>query len=737
MTDLQAISDQQAPPENEPENRDARLEAFAATLIQKRKDAIDGRARSGIEDQWREDEDAYEGVDEANKGDKGRTQKPLFSAGAEDDEGKRSTVFIPITGPYCDAAAARVADMLLPTDDRPWAIKPTPVPELAGVMEGKFPKRQAMAMHLQFGQDPEALAAEIKRAQQEAERVIQIAKESAERAQTRIDDWLVECQWHAEVRRIIESCTKVGVGIMKGPIPLKRRDKSWQKGIEGYALQILTAIRPGSKMISHWNFYPDADCGENIQNGAYTWERDNITERQLRDMKGLPGYMDDRIAFVLEEGPKSAIVPEDSGKEKRSRYEIWYYHGMVGKEELEAAGCDCSDKEDVYLPACVTMVNDTPIKAVVSPISSGEFPYDVMVWQAKKGSPWGTGVAHQIRVPQRMINAAARMLMDNAGAAAGPMVIFKAGIVSPVGTSIAEIRPWALWEAAEDAEMDDVKKAFAIVTIPMLEKELMAIIQMGLKLAEDVTGLPMIMQGQQGKAPDTVGGMQILNQNASTVLRRIARLFDDRLTEPHIRRYYDWLMEYGEDEDEKGDFSIDARGSSALVDRDLERQSILQMLPLTMNPAAEMKLRIKPDKLFAEVCKAQRLDPKRFQYDDDEWKEFEQRMQQQQPPQDPRIAVEMIRKQLRELEMQFEAAENDKDRNLKIAVEMIDEQMQSKELDAATREALMKYKTSLTEKMMDLRVQERISRSDQHARQVSKPPTEPAGRAKPGMAYQQ
>jgi hypothetical protein len=79
-------------------------------------------------------------------------------------------------------------------------------------------------------------------------------------------------------------------------------------------------------------------------------------------------------------------------------------------------------------------------------------------------------------------------------------------------------------------------------------------------MAEDVTGLPQIMQGQQGQAPETVGGMQILQNNAGTVLRRIAKTYDDRITEPHVRRYYEWLMTYGDDA-EKGDFQIDARGS--------------------------------------------------------------------------------------------------------------------------------------------------------------------------------
>ena len=725
-----------APPAQDEQQADvaARLAALATALVSKRDEAIKGRSKSGIEQQWKEDEDAYEGKDEVNSGTDYTDTKPLFSAGhGEKEAATRSTVFLNITGPYVDAAAARVADMLLPTDDRPWSIDPTPKPELAGMKEGKFPKPQAMAMHAQFGHDPEALAAQIKKAAAEADRVIQRAKEASNAAQEQIDDWLVECQWHAEVRKIIEDCAKAGNAVLKGPMPFKRRDKAWMQTENGYMLQMATKIRPGSKRIDYWKFYPDPNCGENIQNGAYTWEYDNITERQVRDLKDLPGYMNDQIDAVLEEGPKIYTVKDVDHPDDKSRFQIWYFHGMLGKDELEAAGCDCSEEDKLYLPAQVTMINDTPIKAVVSPISSGEFPYDVMVWQTKKGMPWGRGIARQIRVPQMIVNGAARALMDNAGAAAGPMLVFNAGVIAP-HDGVAEIRPWKVWVTVDGADLSRVEDALKVILIPMMEKELLALIQMGMKLAEDVTGLPALMQGQQGKAPDTVGGMQILNQNASTVLRRIARLFDDRLTEPHIRRYYDWLMEYGEDDDAKGDFQIDARGSTALVDRDLENQFIIQLASMVMNPA----FRVKPDKYFAELCKSRRFDPKRIQYDDDEWKQVEANMQKS--PGDPRIAVAQLRGQIEErlktMEMQFEAQEKDKDRQITLMTDQINERIESMKLQGAREISFDDMKAMLAKTAMELRSQERVSLATDHAKQIAPAAMEPKGRAPNGMAFQ-
>ena len=76
----------------------------------------------------------------------------------------------------------------------------------------------------------------------------------------------------------------------------------------------------------------------------------------------------------------------------------------------------------------------------------------------------------------------------------------------------------------------------------------------------------MMLQGSQGGVtPDTVGGMQMLLNNTNVVLRRLVKNFDDMVTKPHIRRYYDYNMAYNENEEVKGDFNILARGSSALL----------------------------------------------------------------------------------------------------------------------------------------------------------------------------
>lgn len=729
----------------------ARLDALGESLAKTRADAIAARQASGIEDEWIEDEEFYQGIDEANRGEMRSTWRRKVPGQAEvkSEAPTRSTVFPNITGPYCDAAAARIADMLLPTDDRGWAIKPTPVPELIGISEGRYPKPMLQAAANAFPAQPNMARKQLQDATQQALDVMEAAKEKADRAQTRIEDWHIECQFHSHVRLVIEDAGRIGVGVLKGPIPVKKARVVYQNG----ALAKVDEINPESKWLDPWNFYPDGACGENIHNGSYTWERDFLTKRQLRDLKGTPGYIDEQIDLCLQEGAHKAEAQfkptpdgnlQDQQQQKdRDRYEIWYYHGTAEREDLEAAGCDCSDMPDAHVPAMMTMVNNRVIRAALNPLDTGDFPYDVMVWRRRSGHWAGIGIARQIRTPQRMVTAATRNLMDNAGLAGGVMLVFREGVVYPADGKNT-ITPRKIWYIKADAEeMVDASKAIGQIKVDMLVDELLKIIELGLKLAEDVTGLPMLMQGQMGKAPDTVGGMQLLNNNASSVLRRLARLFDDRVTEPHVRRYYYWLLQYGEDS-EKGDFSIDARGSSALVERDIQNQELGQMGKLVLDP----RFGLDPKRWAQEYLRSRHFDPKRFEFDDQEWQKIVENLAQHGG--DQRLAVEQLRSQtlekLKQLEQAFEASENDKDRQLKIAIAVLEERAADASLSADEQQTFAMVKKDLATTAMKLKTQRDLSRDNQllelhkHAHPappVMTPPTEPAGRAQPGASFQQ
>ena len=103
------------------------------------------------------------------------------------------------------------------------------------------------------------------------------------------------------------------------------------------------------------------------------------------------------------------------------------------------------------------------------------------------------------------------------------------------------------------------------------------------------------------------------------------------LIKPHIRRYYEWLLEDPDvPDDEKGDFKIDARGSSALVERDMHNQLLGQALQLSLNPAFELS----PARTLKEFLASQRIDTRDLALTEEEKKAAAEAAAQQ--PQDPR-----------------------------------------------------------------------------------------------------
>lgn len=721
-----------------------RLDKFGQSLARKRKEAMDARKNSGIEDLWKADGEFYEGIDDANRDEistsitKNRVDRVGSLSDFTPKKRRGSNVFMNITRQYVDIAASSLSDMLLPIDDSNYALKPTPKP-----VTFQFVGAQPQADSVLF--DNQQIPREVFEQMQE-----QDAKQRAEAAQKQIDDWLVEAGWHREVRQVIKDAARIGTGVLKGCYPIFRENKSFHEKDGVMELVIAEELKPASKRIDPLNFFPDPACGTDIHTGSYVWERDFVTAKQLRELKSDEKYIRSQIEKVLEEGADYSDSERTKNGAKKEQFTIWYYYGTATAEDLKAADCDCEDDENHDV--MVVIVNDRVIKVAINPLESGEFPYDVMVWQPMMDTWTGIGIARQIREPQRILNAATRNLLDNAGRGGSPILVLANGVESANGGRI-EITKDTILRLKPDAPVA-AQQAVSSIIIPIITNELMAIIQYAQKMAEDITGLPMMLQGQQGSAPDTVGGMTMLQNNAGTIRRNIARYFDDKVTVRHIKRYYEYLMLHG-DEKCKGDFNIEARGSSVLFERDAENMAIMQMGQMVMNPA----FGIDPKKWIQEALKAQKLDPKRFLLTEEEIKKQQDEAQQNPPPQDPSIAAAQIRVQgemqkaqlnqssdmaelqlkekLLQQEFEFKAREAELERQHAIQMAQLQRDMKMMELSEKTQISIAQIKSQLAQTSQKLNVQAKLSTADLASKQVITPPTEPVGRAENGREFQQ
>jgi len=686
-------------PEAEREKMEERLQAFGHGLAKQRDEWIRDRYSYGVDKRWLEDLDQYNSKDNVNRAASQMmtSVEQGYPVTTQHAKPHRSTVFIGMTRQKTNAAEARVADILLPTDDRNWGIQPTPEPYLMGMTKDESPALDPRTGQQVVGQDGQPV-----RKKDVARAIMEVARKKADAMQTEINDQLIECDYNSELRKMIHDAAVLGTGVIKGPIVTNRTRKAWQprtdfEGNTIHEIVMVEELNPASFRVDPRNVFPDSGCGENIHDGKGVYERQKMTVKQVRELAKQPGYMKSQLRKVLEEGPKrSATFQELENEEQRDiardTYEMWEYWGEVDHEDLEACGIKLGEKDILRtVNACVVMINSTIVKAFLNPLDDGQLPYDFYVWEKVAGSCWGYGVPYLMRSQQKVLNSAWRQMMDNAGVSSGPQIEMNPNVIQPADKQW-QLSSRKIWFATDD--MDDVRKAFATFEFNSHQEELANIIKMAVELADQETGVPTIMQGEKGAAPDTVGGMQMLMNSANVVLRRLVKQFDDQVTKPHIRRYYDYNMLYNEDEEIKGDFSVDARGSSALLVRDIQNQAFLNLLAAATNPVFGMF--IDPQKLFEKALQAQHIDPAEIFKSEDEieqMKEMQKKMAEQGPPPDPRLQAAQIRAQTDIQKVQAQNQGDMAELQTRLQIAQFNAQIRAQEMQAQREIEMMKLAT--------------------------------------------
>lgn len=698
------------------------LDAISKEIVKKRNEAKEARTASGIEKVWTEAEEAYIGIDNANRSEfaEAKWSKPMSMSGpvTSDKEPRRddnkSTIFVRLTARYTDAGAAKLSEILLAPDDKSFSFTETPVPDLIKAKNDTShvyhdalgpnpvplfrPLRQnetppqslpapqapsapvapptgipawlgatgvptptppaaaapstaspspafppapqtASVTGTPQGQTPPAIQPPPGHVpltvKDMAEEAIEIARAKAKRAEDRIYGWMVKSQYRAEARKVIFDMARLGVGVFKGPYPKPKRAMALVGGKDGQdlELQVKDEIIPAAKWVDPWNCFPDPACGENIHDGDYFLERDYLSDRQVRELEKTPGYIKAQLQKVMLAGPPTVDKSdgnqsgEPSEKSQKGRYEVWYFYGALKLRDFQCL-CTAGNEPDTakamldgipkgakLVYAIVTLIGDVAVRATLNPLDTGAFPYHSVCWQRRAAHWAGIGVPEQIRAPQRMVNGATRTMLDNAGLAAGGQIVIDKGSIIPADGTWA-LTPDKIWYRKGDSTVNDNRQAFTIYDFPIVTQQLKIIIDYALQLAEESTSIPLITQGQSGKTtPDTYGAAAIQDTNANQLLRSIAESWDDNISEPMTRQFYEWLLlDPNVPDDEKGDFEIDAHGSIALVERAIQDQTILQLGPT----AANSVYGIDPKRWAKQLLKSKRLDPEDFTYTPEE-----------------------------------------------------------------------------------------------------------------------
>ncbi|RFC65009.1 hypothetical protein DYI37_03850 [Fulvimarina endophytica] len=592
-------------PEVNPVTLGERLASVVDNLTKEVRDRIDKRLP--LEQRWLDDLAQYHGrYDEA-------TDKSLRAAG-------KSKLFVNLTRPKTNAMSARLMDLLFPTDDRNWGIQPTPVPLLIEDAANSVRALQEIEKQLKAVQDQQAEAAtgpngapagqpdpKLKELQdkaafasEKAKSLREILDEATKRSEAmtaEIDDQLRASSYHAAMRDMIDDACKYGTGVCKGPITGDRVRKGWKKQKDGERageFQMIVeeeAPTPSMRYVDLWHFFPDMDA-RTIQDGEGDFERHLMNEKQLRKLSRLPGFDKDAIRRLLKAKPKQETpsfvtqirdITQQLNAVGKQTYHVFEYSGPLSAEDVrtialakqddetlaDVEDLDPLDEINVVLWFCDREV----LKIAPYPFDSGETIYSVFNLEKDEGSLFGYGIPYIMADPQRSLNAGWRAMLDNAAIASGPQFVMDQNVIEPANGEW-KIEPRKVWLAKKGVPKDQLP--LTAVKIDMHQEELANIIAISKQFIDDMTAMPSIAQGEQGATPQkTAFGQALLMNAANVTFRRIVKNFDDDVTVPNITRFYDWNMQFSPKDEIKGDYGVDARGSSVLLVREMQAQNLM------------------------------------------------------------------------------------------------------------------------------------------------------------------
>ena len=177
----------------------------------------------------------------------------------------------------------------------------------------------------------------------------------------------------------------------------------------------------------------------------------------------------------------------------------------------------------------------------------------------------------------------------------------------------------------------------------MRQEELANIIAISKQFIDDMTGMPSIAQGEDAEGSKrTAQGTALLMNSANVTFRRIVKAFDDDMTVPNIRRFYDWNMQFSKKQEIKGDYNVDARGSSVLLVREMQAQNLMVLaLQLGAHPVYGPMLKNKA--LLRKLFQAHMIPADEVLLSDDEIDAI--LAQASQPQEDPATAALAAAKQ--------------------------------------------------------------------------------------------
>lgn len=627
-------------------------------------------------------------------------------------------ISVNITRPKTNIAIARLKDIQFPTGgDFNFFLRPAPLTEeqkQALTQDKPTPEMEFQAAAQQ------APAQGMPSPQQMVQETVQQNETRCPLMERRLRSRMINAEYGKKARLSIEDLCIKGSAVVKGPTIQDRKYRRYQqdKTSDGRPVQVLNEVfipEPSVERVDPLFFFPDpsARLPDEFED---CFELHPASRTKLIELAKNPAFMSQQIKKVLEVEPDGSDIPdivirtsrEDSGNAVSNRYWLREYHGPLDKRVLLDAGMieeeDFEDQTKQYTGE-VWYCNKIIIRMSLSHIEGeDQLPYGLAVWEKDPNSVFGHGVPYLLRNPQRVVNNAYLMLLDNASLTSGPQIVLNREMIEPASKDADYgIEPMKVWFLTEYGA--DVREAMQFVNIPAQMDGISRIIDTSMQFADVESSTPLLQQGEMPVGNNTTTGLAMV-MSATNIIQKAASMnWDDYITKPLVQRFYHYEMQYGEDDSVKCDVEVEVGGATERIEAQIRAQEIERMLGLA-GSNEEFMMHVDPAKAFRALVDNTRTgDVLRSLEEVEQLKQQQAQQAQEQAQQDPnaiKAQAAMITAQARQMEAEAKGqevqarAQLDNARQEMAAMEMQARyQAQTSEAQARNNQAAMEYQAAL------------------------------------------
>lgn len=553
-----------------------------------------------------------------------------------------SEVFVKVTKTKATAALASIQDIIFQNGKIPIGIEPTPEPQgaarIAYIAPESFPIEEATIDPYGFEGDGREIAPGstgrtllngmyekfkdligtgkvIQGASPDPTQMPQFspAKEAAVEMERVIIDQMEEGDVQHEVRRMMWECVVLGTGILKGPMTVDSVTHSWEMDEESEEIVYRPRIQamPKSFFTSCWNFYPDPSA-QTVEDMEWCVERHLMTRSKVAQLKRRPFFNRNAIDVVLSARPYHEIeswentIREVDQTFADDRYEVLEYWGYLERDHIAEVPSLLDALEDGVDQYHVNawICNGHLLSVVINPFIPAKIPYHVVPYEEHEYQLWGIAIPENMKDSQILMNGHIRMMIDNLAYAGNCVFEINRANLSP--NQDHSVYPGKIFYTEGGAMGQSV---YSLQFNNTAQSHMMAY-DKARQLADEVSGQPSYAHGGTATtgATRTASGMSMLMQAAAGNIKQVVSNFDEKLWKSLGQGYFAWNMQFNKKASIRGDIKIVAKGTAALMQREVRSQKLLQFLQVTMgNPATAPKVNI--DYVLREFARVMDLDP--------------------------------------------------------------------------------------------------------------------------------